>query len=138
MWKYNFYHLYIRISKIDISYWHYWMHVEDHIAPPIILVWSLGHTFLYQLIFSFGIIKCIPNSFWNIVLSYKSNKKIIFITYILGFWKLIFLFGIIKCRNYTLGVFCARGKAEGYKTPCGSKFYLILWQRTHFECLKQS
>ena len=42
--------------------------------------------------------------------------------------------GIIKCRNYTLGIFCARGEAEGYKTHRGSNFYLILQQQTHFEC----
>ena len=41
-----------------------------------------------------------------------------------------------KCRNYTLGVFCARGEAEGYKTHRGFNFYSILRQQTHFECPK--
>ena len=64
---------------------------------------------------------------------YKNKKykcteceKIIFITYISGFLKLIFPIGIIECRNYTLGVFCARGEAEGCKTHRGFNFYSIL------------
>ena len=43
-----------------------------------------------------------------------------------------------ECRNYTLGVFCARGKAEGCKTHRGFNFYSILRQQTHFECPKRS
>ena len=34
--------------------------------------------------------------------------------------------------------FCARGKAEGYKTHLGHNFYLILQQGTYLECLKRS
>ena len=45
---------------------------------------------------------------------------------------------IIECRNYTLGVFCARGEAEGCKTHRGFNFYSILRQQTHFECPKRS
>ena len=43
-----------------------------------------------------------------------------------------------ECRNYTLGVLCARGEAEGCKTHRGFNFYSILRQQTHFECPKRS
>ena len=33
------------------------------------------------------------------------------------------LVGNLLCRNCFLGVFYARGKAEGYKPYCGSNFY---------------
>ena len=49
-----------------------------------------------------------------------------------------YLIGVIECRNYTLGVFCARGEAEGCKTHRGFNFYSILRQQTHFECPKRS
>ena len=44
----------------------------------------------------------------------------------------------IKCRNYTLGVFRARGEAEGYKSHRGNNIYLILQQETHFDVPKRS
>ena len=56
----------------------------------------------------------------------------------MGFRKWQSLFGIIKCRNNTLGVFCARGEAEGYKSHRGYYCYLILRQGTYFDCPKRS
>ncbi len=44
----------------------------------------------------------------------------------------------IKCSNYALGVFCARGAAEGYKTHRGHNYYLILHQGTYFDGPKRS
>ena len=44
----------------------------------------------------------------------------------------------VKCSNYALGVFCARGTAEGYKTHRGHNYYLILQQGTYFDGPKRS
>ena len=38
----------------------------------------------------------------------------------------------VSIRNYALHVFCARGKATGYKTHCGHNFYLILQQHVAY------
>ena len=50
--------------------------------------------------------------------------------YMSGFSILHYYIGVIKCSNYALGVFCARGAAEGYKTHRGHNYYLILQQGT--------
>ena len=45
---------------------------------------------------------------------------------------------VIKCSKYDQGVFCARGKAEGYKTHCVHNCYSILQQKSHFDDPKRS
>ena len=45
---------------------------------------------------------------------------------------------VVECRNNTLGVICARGEAEGYKSHRGYYCYLILRQGTYFDCPKRS
>ena len=44
----------------------------------------------------------------------------------------------VKCSNYALGVVCAKGAAEGYKTHRGHNYYLILQQETYFDGPKRS